>query len=50
MRTVNLRINLGKWKEEGALNLLKVRLSYYYNDEDFMPKTKEYAEVQRIAS
>lgn len=49
MRTVNLRINLGKWKEDGALNLLKVRLAYYYNEEEFTPQTKEFAEVQRIA-
>ena len=50
MRTVNLRINLGKWKESGALNLLKVRLAYYYNKEELNPKKKEYVEVQRIAN
>ena len=31
MRTVNLRINVGKWGEQGALNLLRIRLAYYYN-------------------
>lgn len=35
MRTVNLRINLGKWKEKSALNLLKIRLAHYYNGYDY---------------
>ena len=32
MKTVNMRINVGKWKPSGALNAMKVRLAYYYND------------------
>lgn len=32
MKTVNARIDVGKWGTKGALNVLKVRLSYYYND------------------
>lgn len=34
MRTINLRINVGKWSVEGALNATKVRLAYYYNGFD----------------
>ncbi len=32
MKTVNARIDVGKWGTPGALNVLKVRLAYYYND------------------
>jgi hypothetical protein len=31
MRTVNLRINVGKWSMTGALNAVKIRLAHYYN-------------------
>ena len=31
IRTINSRINVGKWSEEGALNIWKNRLLYYYN-------------------
>jgi len=34
MRTVNLRINVGKWSLNGALNSTKIRLAYYYNGWD----------------
>ena len=34
MRTINLRINVGKWSLAGALNVTKVRLAYYYNGFD----------------
>lgn len=34
MRTVNLRINAGKWSTTGVLNAMKVRLAYYYNGFD----------------
>jgi hypothetical protein len=34
MRTVNMRINVSKWSDEGALNVTKVRLAYYYNGFD----------------
>jgi len=34
MRTINLRINVGKWSMAGALNATKVRLAYYYNGFD----------------
>lgn len=34
MRTVNFRINVGKWSEAGALNVTKLRLAYYYNGFD----------------
>jgi len=34
MRTVNMRVNVGKWSTSGALNVTKVRLAYYYNDFD----------------
>ena len=32
MRTVNMRINVGKWSPKGALNTIKIRLAHYYND------------------
>lgn len=34
MRTVNLRINVGKWSQKGALSVNKIRLAYYYNGWD----------------
>lgn len=34
MRTVNMRIKIGKWSANGALNAIKVRLSHYYNGFD----------------
>ena len=34
MRTVNLRINVGKWSLAGSLNTTKIRLAYYYNGWD----------------
>lgn len=34
MRTVNMRVNVSKWSEDGALNVTKVRLAYYYNGFD----------------
>ena len=34
MRTVNMRVNISKWSREGALNVTKVRLGYYYNGFD----------------
>jgi len=34
MRTVNMRIKVGKWSVEGALNATKIRLAYYYNGFD----------------
>ena len=27
-----MRVNVGKWTPSGALNAMKVRLAYYYND------------------
>ena len=34
MRTVNMRVNISKWSTEGALNVTKVLLAYYYNGFD----------------
>ncbi len=34
MRTVNMRVNVSKWSKAGALNVIKVRLAYYYNGFD----------------
>ncbi|MGX8729313.1 MAG: hypothetical protein ACSW75_07075, partial [Lachnospiraceae bacterium] len=31
MRTVNMRVNVGKWSRQGALNINKIRLGFYYN-------------------
>jgi hypothetical protein len=33
-RTVNMRVNVSKWSTDGALNVIKVRLAYYYNGFD----------------
>jgi len=32
MRTVNMRVNVGKWTPQGALNAMNLRLAHYYND------------------
>lgn len=34
MRTVNMRVNVSKWSDTGALNVTKIRLAYYYNGFD----------------
>lgn len=34
MRIINMRINVGKWSPQGALNVNKIRLAYYYNGFD----------------
>ena len=34
MRTVNMRINVGKWSSESALAVSKIRAAYYYNGFD----------------
>jgi hypothetical protein len=34
MKTINMRINVGKWKPQSALNVNKIRLAYYYNGWD----------------
>ncbi len=34
MKTMNARINVGKWTPQGALNISKIRLAYYYNGYD----------------
>ena len=34
MRNINMRVNVGKWSPQGALNAVKIRLAYYYNDFD----------------
>jgi len=31
MKTVNMRVNVGKWSPDGALNAMKLRLAHYYN-------------------
>jgi hypothetical protein len=36
MRTINYRINAGQWSPQGALNVNKVRLAYYYNSYDVL--------------
>jgi len=34
MKTVNMRVNVGKWTPSGALNAIKLRLAHYYNNWD----------------
>lgn len=31
MKTVNMRVNVGKWTPQGALNAMNLRLAHYYN-------------------
>lgn len=31
MRTVNMRVNVGKWMPQGVLNAMNLRLAHYYN-------------------
>ncbi len=45
MRTVNLRINVGKWSMKGALNAMKVRLAHYYNGFDIKDEHDENISV-----
>jgi len=48
MRTVNLRVNVGKWSSQGALNVIKIRLAHYYNG--FSPQLKKEGKlsVERV--
>lgn len=46
MRTVNLRINVGKWNPKGALNAVKVRLAHYYNG--FDPAEEFYEKESQV--
>ena len=39
MKTVNMRIKMGKWSTAGALNAIKVRLAHYYNGFDPLEET-----------
>lgn len=48
MRTVNLRINVGKWGADGALNMLRIRLAHYYNDYK-VEESKEEVLIKKIA-
>ena len=34
MKTINMRVNVGKWSTQGVLNAIKIRLAYYYNGFD----------------
>ena len=34
MKTINKRVNVGKWSMKGVLNAMKIRLAYYYNEFD----------------
>jgi hypothetical protein len=44
MKTVNMRVNVGKWSESGALNAMKIRLAHYYND--WQPEEIEHRDVE----
>ena len=43
-RTVNMRVNVSKWTTQGALNVTKVRLAYYYNGFDPTYSERPYPE------
>jgi hypothetical protein len=44
MKTVNMRVNVGKWTPSGALNLTNIRLAHYYND--WTPGEPEIGDVK----
>ena len=48
MRTVNMRVNVGKWSPSGALNAMNLRLAHYYNG--WEPYESEIApiKIQRL--
>ena len=46
MRTVNLRVNVGKWSSQGALNVIKIRLAYYYNGAGAKSRNLKEAKIQ----
>jgi len=50
MKTVNFRINVGKWSEEGALNVNKIRLAYYYNGYDVKPFDAEGIAIKKVCN
>ena len=41
---MNMRVNVSKWIQKGALNVTKVRLAYYYNGFDPTKEEKTYSE------
>ena len=43
MKTINMRIKMGKWSSNGALNAIKVKLAHYYNGFD------PYDEMEKIS-
>jgi len=43
MKTINMRIRMGKWSPNGALNAIKVKLAHYYNGFD------PYDEMEKIS-
>lgn len=45
MKTVNMRVNVGKWTPSGALNAMNLRLAHYYND--WIPGEPETKGVKR---
>jgi len=46
MRTVNMRVNVGKWTPQGALNAMNLRLAHYYNG--WTPGERELEEVKIV--
>lgn len=46
MRTVNMRVNVGKWTPQGALNAMNLRLAHYYNG--WTPGEPELKEVKIV--
>jgi hypothetical protein len=44
MRTVNLRVNVGKWSPSGALNAMNLRLAHYYNN--WLPEEQDMKGVK----
>lgn len=48
MRTVNMRVNVGKWTSSGALNAMSVRLAHYYNGWSTGEPTAEGVGITRM--
>ena len=48
MRTVNMRVNVGKWSPSGALNAMNLRLAHYYNGWEPYESEIAHIHIQRL--
>jgi len=48
MKTVNMRVNVGKWTPAGAMNAMNVRLAHYYNGWSPMEPDAKEVKITRL--